>query len=344
VIILKAVFVEEPGVLKVKEVPKPEMGKDDILLKMRTASICNASDVRVLEGTRDPPHKYPHLLGHEAHGEVVAFGSNVKGYKIGERLVCVHGDGAFCEYITTKYGIHLPKEIPDEEGSLCEMFHGSLVETVHTAGIKEGEKVLVIGQGPMGLTAAQCARVYGAGVLIGIDTYSFRCEKAKELGADYVYNRSEMSSDDIVADIKNKVGSVDLVLMCIDVDVTQAKDAYKLAIDVLREGGRITGLSTYRKGNESIIDWRLFQKHIQFARFLNPNVYPYDITTREGYSASWDAMCKVWQNGVYWVRDGKVNMKKLITHHVSLDDVYQGLMLCKYKPNETIKVVVDISV
>lgn len=346
---MKAAVVEKPGKLVVKDVPTPEPEENQVLLKVRTGSICNATDVRIFEGkaSGDLDH-YPQILGHEVNGEVVALGPNVRGIEVGDRIVtCIMYQG-FAEYAVKTipdgdgnlgaFAI-VPEEIPDEEASLCEMYDGSLVGTVIPAQIQPWEKVLVVGQGPMGLVTSQCVKAVGADTVVGVDLFDFRLKKARELGVDHTYNRSKLSTNQIADRIKEEVGSMDVAIMCIDVDKSPERDAYDLATETLRNGGRLTGLTVEVKGRGPGVNaQKIFKKKIKIARSLNPDVY--GILFRDRLAA----IRKAWQLGVNWVRDGKINMKALISAHVPLEEVYHGLMLCKNKPNEIVKVVVDIAV
>jgi L-iditol 2-dehydrogenase len=337
---MKAVIVEKPGELVIKDIPRPTPSEHEILLKVRTASICNATDVRILEGKASGYlDHYPQILGHEVNGEVVSCGSKAKNAKIGERIVCYKMFGAFCEYVTIDTRepfAKVPEGISDEEAPLCEMFHGSLVCTVFPAYIKPWESVLVVGQGPMGLVTSQCVRALKAASVASIDIYENRLEKAKELGVGRTYNRSKMTAKEIVDKIKEEIGPIDLSIMCIDVDRSPERDAGYLATSVLKHGGRLTGLSVEVKEKSArapqINLQTIFESNLKVAREL------YEIYDSPA-SAS-----QAWQQGVNWVRDGIVNMKALISAHVSLEDVHRGLMLCKNKPDETIKVVVHVEV
>jgi len=335
---MKAAIVEKPGELVIKDIPKPKPGEYDTLLKVRTASICNATDVRILEGKASGYlDHYPQILGHEVNGEVVSHGSKVRDVKIGERIVCCKMFGGFCEYVTIDTSrvpfAKVPHELSDEEVPLCEMFHGSLVTTLFPAQIMPWENVLIVGQGPMGLVTSQCAKALGAASATSVDIYENRLKKATELGVDYTYNRSKMTAKEIVEKIKEEIGLIDLSIMCIDVDKSPERDAGYLATSVLRHGGRLTGLSVEAKEHGPQIDLQTtFEKRIKIARQLH-DIYH-----------SIEDQSKAWQQGLNWVRDGVVNMKALISAHVSLEDVHRGLMLCKNKPDETIKVVVHIGV
>jgi len=337
---MKAAVVERPGVLVVDDVSQPEVGENDILVKVRTASICNATDNHILDGTFEGAHdRYPQILGHEVHGEVVDYGSKVEGVEVGERLVTYTPHGAFCEYTTLDASLfaRIPTELSDEEAPLCEMYHGSLLGTVYPAGLKDGEKVVVIGQGPMGLVTSQCVKAMADVTLGAVDVVDLRLAKAKEIGADWVYNRSRCTSAEIAEQISRDMGPVDLVILCTAVDQSKVQDLFDFGVQVLRRGGRLTGLNVEVKGLPHRVSvYSLFHKNILLRRSLF-DVYPEDPQARLA------KLCEVFQMGVNWVRDGQVNMKTLITHVLPLDEVEKALWLCRERPGETIKVVIDVA-
>jgi threonine dehydrogenase-like Zn-dependent dehydrogenase len=327
--------------LVIKDIPEPEVGENDIVVKARTASICNATDAHILEGTFESHHDYyPQILGHEVCGDVVALGSRVTSVKMGERLVFYTFNGAFCEYTKVDADwawARVPPEIPDDIAPLCEMFHGALIQSVYPAPMKPGEKVLVIGQGPMGLTTLQSIKATAAVTVGAIDLIDYRLDKSKEVGADYVYNRSRLSSKQLLKQIAQDMGEIDLVHVCTSVDQSFEQDLYDFAVQVLRPFGRLTGLNVEVKGlTHAVRVFPLFRKNILLARSLNINAYPLD------YKGNGEGHRKVIQMGVDWVRDGKVDLGALITHRISLDEVGYGVELCQKHPEKTIKVVVNI--
>ncbi|HPE66161.1 MAG TPA: alcohol dehydrogenase catalytic domain-containing protein, partial [Synergistales bacterium] len=121
---MKVVFIAEPHSLEIKEMPAPEAGKGEVLLRVRAAGICG-SDMHIYHGT-NPLAKYPRIIGHEFAGEIAALGEGVEGFSVGDRVtvdpvtscgecyacsigrrnVCerlevfgVHRDGGFAEYV-----------------------------------------------------------------------------------------------------------------------------------------------------------------------------------------------------------------------------------------------------
>ncbi len=338
---MKAAIVVRPGKLLIKDIPQPVIGENEMLVKVHYASICNATDVHIFEGTFESHHDfYPQILGHEVCGTVVAMGSQVSGVKIGERLIFYTMNGAFCEY--TKIDAdwawaRVPDNIPDDVAPLCEMFHGALIQSVYPAAMKQGEKVLVIGTGPMGLVILQSIKAMADVVVGSIDLVDFRLAKAKELGANFTYNSRNFTAKELAEAIHNDMGDIDLVHVCSSVDQSREQDLYEFAVDIVKPFGRLTGLNVEVKGlTHSIRVFPLFRKNILLARSLNINAYPDDYVGRGiGHR-------RVIQMGVDWVSQGKVNLETMVTHRITLDEIEMGLHLCRDFPDKTIKVVVKI--
>src|SRR3990172_3921008 len=102
---MRAAVVERPGVLSIKELADPTIGDNDLLVKVGTASICNATDNHIFDGTVRGFHDfYPQILGHEVHGEVVASGAAVTNPPLGRRIAFYTPRGGFCEYTTIDTG------------------------------------------------------------------------------------------------------------------------------------------------------------------------------------------------------------------------------------------------
>ncbi len=327
-----AAVVEQPGKLVVKDVPMPEMTPDHVLVRVQAASICNATDNHILHGIFDGYHDYyPQILGHEVCGEVVETGARVTQLKVGQRIVMYTPKGSFCEYISfapkdMTYGV-VADHVPSRVATCCEMFDGAYISLVYPARIARDEHVLVVGTGPMGLTAIACARQY-AKTVSAVDLSSFRLSKAREMGADFTYDHSAMTQDEIIAQIMENTGPVDVLLMCIAEDRSEALDAYDLGVRALRENGRMTSLVVAVKNvgrRYRVNPFPIVEKNIKFRHFLNPNEIPRQ---------------DIFQRAVDFVADGKIDLSKLITHEVCLDEAEAALKLCDEHLDEVIKVVV----
>lgn len=327
---MKAVVVEEPGKVVVKDIPVPQIGAEEVLVKVISSSICNMTDARVADGTFEGYLDfYPQILGHEVHGELVEVGDDVSDLKPGDRVVLYSPSGGFCEHVKFDPKAHwgnwarVPSNLPDREVSLCEMLHGAYIGMVRPAQMEETDDVLLIGQGPMGLTATQCAALT-AGSVAAIDIHENRVAKSLEVGSDYAYNRDQISADEILEAVQKTTGGVDVVFMCIDVDRSPENDAWQLGVNALRPGGRIATLFVSVKGESSPASGGLWRD---------------DVTLLARSEPSFDAGA-VFQQGVDLVAEGRINMGPLITHEVGFDGVEDALELCRSRPDQVIKVVV----
>ncbi len=328
---MRAVVAEGPGVVVVKDVPDPVAAPEEVLVRVVTASICNMTDAHVADGTFEGYlDYYPQILGHEVHGKVVERGNDVTTLERGDRVVLYSPSGGFCEYVKFNPKTHwgnwarVGSNLPDREVSLCEMLHGAYIGMVLPAQVRETEDVLLIGQGPMGLTAAQCAALT-ARTVATVDIYENRVAKSREVGSDYAYDRGEMSADEILGAVRKTTGGVDVVFMCIDLDRSRESDAWDTGMRALRPGGRIATLFVSVKG----------EGPQPSAESLSRD----DIRLASKSEGSFDAGA-VFQQGVDFVAEGRIDMGALITHEVGFDGVAEALDLCRRRPDQVIKVVV----
>lgn len=214
---MKAARLFGPGRLEVVEVPVPEIGEAEMLLRVRAASICG-SDVRMYQnGYRQVDADHPLTLGHEFAGDIVKTGSLVSGYEEGQRVSvapnygcgvcdhCVSGnthlcrdykafgisvDGGFAEYVRIPAEVIrqgnvmiLGPGVSYQEAALLEplscVYNGQLL-----LNAPKGASVLVIGMGPIGIMHIMVAKVFGAGRIYVSDLNQERLAKAQELFPD----------------------------------------------------------------------------------------------------------------------------------------------------------------
>lgn len=324
-----AAVVEKPGQLKIKDVPKPVPGKGEFLIQVLASSICNATDNHIVEGIFDGYHDhYPQTLGHEVCGRVVELGEGVQSVKVGERIAQYTPNGAFAEYVLVQEKgcyARVPDNIPDEVASICEMFDGAYRSTIACAELKPNEKVLIIGAGPMGLTAVGASAAMGAEVCV-VDLYQNRLDKAIEMGAKHVYNHSKLSADDVIAAVRRDVGEIDFACMCIALDRSADLDAFYMPVELLRYNGRMTGLNVevqLKYHNHRMNPFHLNRKNIKYRHMLE----------RDGTADDF-------QHGYDMVSQGRIPMEKLITHRVTLDQLPYALDMCHNHLDQCIKFIV----
>ncbi|HCR70909.1 MAG TPA: alcohol dehydrogenase [Anaerolineae bacterium] len=264
---MKAVrFVGVKQALEMQDIPIPEIGERDILVKVKAAGICH-SDAHYRGGI-SPVRPVPLTLGHEVAGVVEKIGKQVTNVKVGDR-VCLHynitcGDcyhcstgndqfcekvlmlghytnGGYAEYISipARNAIHLPDEIPFEQGATLMCASATAFHALKKSRIKAGEKVAIFGVGGLGQSAIQLAKAFGAIEVFAIDINQEKLNLAKSYGAIPV-NAKEVNPVDEIKKLTNGKG-VDVAIEMIGLSQTM-----KQAIQIAGVMGRvvIVGLSS----------------------------------------------------------------------------------------------------
>ncbi len=264
---MKAVrFIGVKQALEMQEIPIPEIGERDILVKVKAAGICH-SDAHYRAGI-SPVKPVPLTLGHEVAGVVEKIGSQVSNVKIGDR-VCLHynitcGDcyhcstgndqfcekvlmlghytnGGYAEYISVpaRNAIHLPDEIPFEQGATLMCASATAFHALKKSRIKAGDKVAIFGVGGLGQSAIQLAKAFGAIEVFAIDINQEKLNLAKSYGAIPVNAKNVNPVDEIKRLTNNK--GVDVAIEMIGL-----KQTMKQAIQIAGVMGRvvIVGLSS----------------------------------------------------------------------------------------------------
>lgn len=220
---LAATYIQG-GDFAIQEVPVPQIESDEILLRVRAASICGTDVKIVRSGHRKLADGQRIVLGHEFLGIIEQVGSRVEEYHVGQRVgvapnagcgrcdACIRGMSNYCpEY--TAFGIDrdggqapfvkipgrfvsqgnvipLPECVSDHEAALLEPF-SCVVNGVRVSQIKLGDTVLIYGAGPIGLMHVMLSRIAGAGKIVVVDPLAHRLEKSRDLGCDVTLNPQE---------------------------------------------------------------------------------------------------------------------------------------------------------
>ena len=217
-----------------EDIEKPTIGHNDVLVRVRRTAICG-TDIHIFKwddwASRTIP--VPIAVGHEFCGEIVAFGSEVKGLEIGDRVsaeghvtcgVCrncragrrhlcmntvgigVNRAGAFAEYIAVPaFNVFkLPDAISDDMAAILD----PLGNATHTALSFDlvGEDVLITGAGPIGIMAVAIARYAGARHVVITDVNDYRLSLARQMGATVALNVTEGSIDQTMQDLGMEEG------------------------------------------------------------------------------------------------------------------------------------------
>ena len=273
---MRAVRLIEPGrPLEVQEIPVPEIGSGDVLVRVEAAGICR-SDMHYRAGV-SPVKPLPMTLGHEIAGVVEAAGDQVAHLAPGDRVClhymvtcgnceyCVRGseqfctsgqmlgkdrDGGYAEFIAVPArGVFtLPDEIPFEQGAIAMCSSATSFHALHKAEIAAGDRVAIFGIGGLGMSAVQLARVFGALDVFAVDIDPEKLEMAQGFGAISVDARRV----DAVAEIRRQTAGkgVDAALELIGLPATirQAVDAVSVfgRVVVVGLSDQMVGIDPYR--------------------------------------------------------------------------------------------------
>ncbi len=261
---MRALLLKEYRQLEVTDFPTPEIGDDEVLVRVRACGICG-SDVHGYDGSsgrRIPPL----VMGHEASGTVAAVGSAVRGLTEGDRVTfdstvycgccffCLRGEpnlcdrrnvlgvstgeyrrhGAFAEYVAVPARIvyPLPDSLPFEEAALIE----AVSIAFHAVGrlrLRLGDTAVVVGSGMIGLLVVQTLRRAGCGRIFAVDIDDYKLERAREFGADEGFNSRKLDAPAAVAERTEGRGA-DLAL-----EVVGIADSLNTAIACVRKGGSV---------------------------------------------------------------------------------------------------------
>jgi propanol-preferring alcohol dehydrogenase len=241
--------------LELQEIPVPNIGEKDILVRVRAAGICH-SDAHYRAG-RSAMGKLPITLGHEVAGVVERIGDQVMHVKVGER-VCLHYnitcgdcyycstgneqfcdtvrmighhvDGGYAEYIAVpaRNAIHLPEEISFEAGATLMCASATALHALRKSKVKAGETVAVFGVGGLGLSAIQLAKASGAVEVYAVDIKQDKLELASEYNAIPI----DASRVDAVEEIRKltKGKGVDVALEMIGMKKTMEQAIDSVAV------------------------------------------------------------------------------------------------------------------
>lgn len=289
-------------------------------------------------------------IGHEYVGTIVATGPDVDEFRIGDHVAvevhagcgrcerCRQGmytsclnysrrskghranglttDGGFAEYAVNHINtVHrIPHHIPWDEATLIVTAGTAMYALDVLGGLVAGDTVAVIGPGPIGLMAVQCAKALGARVIL-TGTRDNRLKLGQRLGADYTINVRH--TPDVVNEVRRLTGGlgVDLVVEC-----SGAPNAVNEGLYMLKRGGRIC-LAAFSHEPPTV----------DTAYMVRNNIYMYGIRG-EGQMAV--------RRAIGLVEQGRIQLAPLVTHRFSLDNLPQALQTVKERAGDAIKVVV----
>jgi alcohol dehydrogenase len=273
--IMRAAVFEGKNKIVLREVPRPEPGIGQALIRVTLTTICG-TDVHILKG--EYPVRPGLVVGHEPVGVVEAIGPGVVGYAPGDRVIvgaitpcgqcraCLSGDRSQCGHEAGSYQAiggwrfgntidgcqaeyvlvpnaqanlaKIPDGVADEEVLMCPDIMSTGFSAAERGGVRLGDSVAVFAQGPIGLCATAGARLAGASLVIGVDSVQRRLHFARKMGADVVLDYTQQ---DVVAEIKRLTGGgVDVAI-----EALGQQSTFENALRSVRPGGTVSSLGVY---------------------------------------------------------------------------------------------------
>jgi L-iditol 2-dehydrogenase len=299
------------GSVEIREIAKPEIGEEDVLLEVANVGVCG-SDLHQWTADHSWQVNYPVVLGHEFGGHIVALGSRVGNWKLGDRVVSETAavinanspltrtglynldpdrkgfgygvNGAMTKYVKVPARcLHLvPDGLPFEQACLTEPCCVAYNAVVNNSHIKPGDRVVVIGPGTIGILCAAVAKLCGAQVAVtGLEADRHRLNIAKQYGCE-----------PIIGDASEWAKRTDGLGADLVIDAAGSSFTLKIALDLVRPNGRITK-----------VGWG--PQPLGFS--LDPLVQK-NVTLQGSFSHNWP----VWERVIALLASGQLDVRPII--------------------------------
>ncbi len=345
---MKAAVLTKLGTpLTIEEVPKPEVGAKDVLMKVKAAGICIA-DMYTLKGER--PMKFPHILGHEAAGIVAEAGKEVKKVKPGDRILgnaivtcdecyyCKHDleqvcskhtiigtdsgtQGAFAEYykLPELNVYRLPDEIPFDQATVITSPLASAYHGVRIADIRKRETAVVYGGGAIGYHAMLGILSYDSVRAFMVDTMDAKLELAKKAGAAEVINPLRENP------VKKILGLTEGRGADVAIEAVGIAQTINQAILSVRKAGRVVFMGA--PFGKVSFDFENYRENFLFKEIKMSS----SITNRK------DEMPQL----IELVRTKKIDLSRSVSVKLPFAKINEGLEMVRNDPGNLIRVVME---
>lgn len=345
---MKAAVYRGINDVRLEEVPVPEIGPGEILIRVHTCGICGTDLKKIATGS----HSAPRIFGHETSGVIAQVGADVRQFEIGDRVVVFHhipcgecyyckhktfaqcatykkvgctagfepSGGGFAEYvrvmdwIVEKGTVRIPPDVSFEQACFVEPVN-TCIKAMERLRPEDGETVLVIGQGPIGLILAVLAKRSGARVITS-DLYPARLTISKSFGLNETIDASRSNAVEVIRKETEGRGA-DAVILAVAGD-----KLIRPAIEAARPGGRVLLFAQTARGEVAV----------------DPASICVDEKTLLGsYSASVDLQ----DEAVRFVMGREMDLERLISHRFPLQRSVEALDLAAHPQPDSMKIVIQ---
>jgi L-iditol 2-dehydrogenase len=337
---MRGVVFVKPKKLELRQVPVPQIGPEDILVKIKLATTCGTDLKTYKRGHHEIPEGK--VFGHELAGEVVDVGKDVTKFKPGMRVIphnsapcgkcyyCKHGQGNLCDSILFNFGAFgeyssIPGPIVDintfEIPELCKYDDVVTLEPLSTVvhgqrllQIQPGDSLALIGSGPIGLMHLQMALNSGVSKIIAVDISETRLKVAKEMGAQYIINASDVDPIAAIKELTDGMGTD------VSIEATGAVAGWQSALKAARKGGKVLWFGGLKP--EDRMDLEVHHIHYNETTIFNTHhSTPLDVHIAFELLTS-----------------GRINGNDLISMEMPLEKVEEALL--KMDAGEVVKVAI----
>ena len=335
-------LMTEPKHITFREVPVPEPGPDQVLVKIKRIGVCG-SDIHVWHGTH-PYTSYPVTQGHEVSGQIVSLGEYVKDLAVGQKVTiepqvfcgrchpCLHGKYNLCEKLkvmgfqtTGTAGEYfavdaskitlLPEELSYSEGAMIEPTAVAVHAAKRFPDLK-GANVVVLGCGPIGILVMQAAKALGAAKALVTDISDTRLELAKSLGADFAVNTLKKNFGEAMLEAFGP-DKADVIYECAGSDITMEQ-----AIQNARKGSMIVLVAVFGK-----------RASVDLAKLNDSEL---DLNTSMMYRH------EDYVDAIRFVKEGRIRLKPLQSAHFAFQDYAKAYDYIDANRETTMKVLIDV--
>jgi L-iditol 2-dehydrogenase len=345
---MRAVVYRGVNDVRLEEVPVPEVGPGEILVRVHTCGICGTDLKKIATGS----HSAPRIFGHETAGVVAKTGKGVRQFKVGERVVVFHhipcrecyycqnktfaqcatykqvgctagfapSGGGFAEYvrvmdwIVEKGTVRIPDGISYEQACFVEPVN-TCIKGIKTLNLEAGETVLVIGQGPIGLILANLAKRAGARVVTS-DLYPARLTMASSFGLIHTIDASKADAGETVRGMTEGRGA-DAVILAVG-----GNGLIRTGMDAARPGGRVLLFAQTARGEATI----------------DPAAVCVD---EKALLGSYSASVELQEESVGFVMNREMDLERLISHRFPLQSGVEALKLAAHPQPDSMKIVIQ---
>jgi len=329
-----------PGIW-LEEIPEPRVGHNDVRIRIHKTAICG-TDIHIYNWDKwaEKTIPVPMAVGHEYAGEIVEIGSEVQGFKVGDRVsgeghvtcgycrncragrrhlcrntvgVGVNRPGCFAEYLVIPAfnAFKLPDAITDDIASILDPL-GNATHTALSFNLV-GEDVLITGAGPIGIMATAIARFVGARHIVVTDVNDYRLGLARAMGASRAINVTRESLDDTMRDLGMQEG------FDVGLEMSGNPSAFRDLLRTMHHGGSVALLGI--PPENTVIDWN----EVIFKGLVIKGVYG-----REMFE-TWYKMAAMLQSGL--------DVKPIITHRFPVSEYHDAFEIMK--SGQSGKVILD---